>query len=121
MSTTTTTTKLASLARWARLKKYRIEVTYGVYVFTPAEKFVFWTVFCLLFTAISFAAFLFTRRNVLLLVRYYAAWYVGGNGGGGGITGGAISSGMMRNSDALGEGVASLAERMGGAANSQGP
>ncbi|KAG4218677.1 hypothetical protein PC116_g32842, partial [Phytophthora cactorum] len=41
---------IEAFARWARLKKYRIEVTYGVYVFTPVEKAVFWTIFCFLFT-----------------------------------------------------------------------
>lgn len=30
-----------SVARWFRLKQYQIEVTFGVYIFTPIEKFVF--------------------------------------------------------------------------------
>ena len=29
------------LGRWLRLKQYQIEVTFGVYMFTPVEKFVF--------------------------------------------------------------------------------
>lgn len=32
-----------SVARWFRLKQYQIEVTFGVYIFTPIEKFVFCT------------------------------------------------------------------------------
>ncbi|KAI5860649.1 hypothetical protein GGS23DRAFT_599170 [Durotheca rogersii] len=73
MSSTTKTTSspssLDALARWARLKKYRIEVTYGVYVYTPMEKVVFWSIFCLLFTILPFAAALYIRRSVPILVR----------------------------------------------------
>jgi hypothetical protein len=29
--------------RWLSLKQYQIEVTFGVYMFTPTEKFVFCT------------------------------------------------------------------------------
>jgi hypothetical protein len=32
---------LQRLGRWLRLKQYQIEVTFGVYMFTPVEKFVF--------------------------------------------------------------------------------
>lgn len=31
------------LGRWLRLKQYQIEVTFGVYMFTPVEKFIFCT------------------------------------------------------------------------------
>lgn len=30
-----------SVGRWLRLKQYQIEVTFGVYIFTPIEKFFF--------------------------------------------------------------------------------
>ncbi|KAL7621491.1 hypothetical protein AAE478_008814 [Parahypoxylon ruwenzoriense] len=109
-----------ALARWARLKKYRIEVTYGVYVFTPMEKVVFWTIFCFLFTVISFAALVYTQRNVLLLIRY-ASFYVNGAGD----TTSVVSSLFPKSDTALSmpgsAGVTSFAETIGGAANSQVP
>ncbi|OTB00016.1 hypothetical protein M426DRAFT_246085 [Hypoxylon sp. CI-4A] len=113
---------LEALTQWARLKKYRIEVTYGIYVYTPMEKVVFWTIFCFLFTVIPFAAVLYTQRNVLLLIKY-ASFYVDGKG--------ASTSGMISNlfpgNDAAAlsisepAGITSLAETLGGAANSQVP
>ncbi|KAI2637887.1 hypothetical protein GGS26DRAFT_431504 [Hypomontagnella submonticulosa] len=111
-------TTLEAWARWARLKKYRIEVTYGVYVFTPMEKFFFWTIFCFLFTVISFAAILYTQRNVFLLIRY-ASIYVSGDG----VTN-AVSNLLPKSNAALSlshSGITSLAETMGGATNSQVP
>ncbi|KAI1077536.1 hypothetical protein F5B20DRAFT_551825 [Whalleya microplaca] len=69
---------IEALGRWARLKKYRIEITYGVYVFSPMEKVLFWTLFSFFFTVISYAAVVYTQRNVMLLIQY-AAVYVGGD------------------------------------------
>ncbi|KAI0897547.1 hypothetical protein F4806DRAFT_405051 [Annulohypoxylon nitens] len=117
-SSTTNLPTLEALARWARLKKYRIEVTYGVYVYTPVEKAVFWTIFCLLFTAISFATFVYTKRNVILLLKY-ASVYVNGNGG----ATSAVSNLFPRSHTALlsDKGIKSLAETMGSATNSQVP
>lgn len=34
---------LERFSKWIKLKIYQIEVTYSVYIFTPAEKFVFCT------------------------------------------------------------------------------
>ncbi|KAI0385135.1 hypothetical protein F5Y04DRAFT_277201 [Hypomontagnella monticulosa] len=110
---------LEAWARWARLKKYRIEVTYGVYVFTPVEKFFFWTIFCFLFTVISLAAILYTQRNIFLLIRY-ASVYVSGNG----VASNTISNLLPKSNAALSvsrSGITSLAETMGGATNSQVP
>ncbi|KAI0437574.1 hypothetical protein F4803DRAFT_538190 [Xylaria telfairii] len=56
---TPTSTQLDKLVCWLRLRKYRFEVTYGVYVFTPMEKVVFWALFCFFFVAISTATALF--------------------------------------------------------------
>ncbi|KAI0827228.1 hypothetical protein F5Y06DRAFT_283805 [Hypoxylon sp. FL0890] len=112
-------TTIEALARWAWLKKYRIEVTYGVYVFTPVEKAVFWTIFCFLFTVISFAAVVYTQRNVLLLLRY-ASVYVNKEG----VATNAVSNLIPKTGTALsipGSGITSLAETMGAAANSQAP
>ncbi|KAI1183217.1 hypothetical protein F5B17DRAFT_434833 [Nemania serpens] len=70
---TPTSTPLDTFARWLRLKKYRIEVTYGVYVYTPMEKLVFWTLFCSLFFLISTAMLLYTHRSLTFLVRVAAS------------------------------------------------
>jgi len=32
---------LEKFSKWVQLKVYQVEVTYSVYIFTPAEKFVF--------------------------------------------------------------------------------
>lgn len=34
---------LASLVQWLQLKKYQLEVTFSVYIYTPLEKFIFCT------------------------------------------------------------------------------
>ncbi|KAI0101296.1 hypothetical protein F4814DRAFT_453212 [Daldinia grandis] len=111
--------KIEALFRWASLKKYRIEVTYGVYVYTPIEKAVFWIIFCFLFTTISFAAILYTERNVLLLLRH-ASIYVSSEGG---VIN--VVSNLFPKSNApfvmAGSGMASVAETMSTAVSSQIP
>ncbi|KAI1392008.1 uncharacterized protein F4822DRAFT_112850 [Hypoxylon trugodes] len=110
---------IEAFTRWARLKKYRIEVTYGVYVFTPMEKVVFWSIFCFLFSVISFAAILYTQRNVFLLIRY-ASVYVTREGG----ASSAVSNLFPKSHGALSvsqAGITSLAETLGAATNSQIP
>jgi hypothetical protein len=71
---TPTSTHLDRFIRWLRLKKYRIEVTYGVYVFTPGEKAVFWTLFFLFFTLITTAIGLYTHRSIKVLTHAAAAY-----------------------------------------------
>ncbi|KAI1437845.1 hypothetical protein GGR50DRAFT_609592 [Xylaria sp. CBS 124048] len=66
---TPTSTPFDVFMRWLRLKKYRIEVTYGIYVFTPGEKAVFWTLFCLFFAVVWSALALYTQRSLAFLVR----------------------------------------------------
>lgn len=34
-------TLLASLVQWLQLKKYQLEVSFSVYIYTPLEKFIF--------------------------------------------------------------------------------
>ncbi|KAI1309617.1 hypothetical protein F5Y03DRAFT_67150 [Xylaria venustula] len=70
---TPTSTQLDIFVRWLRLKKYRIEVTYGVYVYTPGEKLVFWTLFCILFALISTVTVHYTHRSLLFFVRILAS------------------------------------------------
>ncbi|KAK7756995.1 hypothetical protein SLS62_001011 [Diatrype stigma] len=63
---------IKAFGRWARLKKYRIEVTYGVYVFTPGEKLAFWSILSLLFSLVAYYMTLFVSRNVVFIV--HSAW-----------------------------------------------
>ncbi|KAI0458150.1 hypothetical protein F5B21DRAFT_500795 [Xylaria acuta] len=79
---TPTSTQFDTFMRWLRLRKYRLEVTYGVYVFTPMEKLVFWTLFCFFFVVISTAMTLYTHRSLAFLLRATAS-YVDGRGLGG--------------------------------------
>ncbi|GAP86605.1 hypothetical protein SAMD00023353_2001380 [Rosellinia necatrix] len=66
---TPTSTLADTCVRWIRLKKYRIEVTYGVYVFTPNERIVFWTIFCILSSLIVTTALVYAQRSLLFLLR----------------------------------------------------
>ncbi|KAJ2981995.1 hypothetical protein NUW58_g6546 [Xylaria curta] len=76
---TPTSTQLDTFVRWLRLRKYRMEVTYGVYVYTPMEKIVFWTLFCFFFTILSMALVLYTHRALMLSLRA-AASYIDSHG-----------------------------------------
>ncbi|KAI1486505.1 hypothetical protein F5X96DRAFT_673609 [Biscogniauxia mediterranea] len=67
-TSTSSSSPASALLRWARLKKYRIEVTYGVYVYTPVEKLIFWVLFCVLFVAVGGAALLWVARQVAFLL-----------------------------------------------------
>ncbi|KAI1361094.1 hypothetical protein F5Y08DRAFT_315624 [Xylaria arbuscula] len=66
---TPTSTPLDKFVRSLRLRIYRIEVTYGVYVYTPTEKVIFWMLFCLLFSAISTFVVLYIQRILVLCWR----------------------------------------------------
>lgn len=81
-----------TFVRWLRLKKYRVEVTYGVYVYTPMEKAMFWTVFCSLFFFISTAILLYTQRSLTLLLRAIISDLSGGGGDG---LSGSLASGFL--------------------------
>ncbi|KAI0428361.1 hypothetical protein F5Y09DRAFT_289295 [Xylaria sp. FL1042] len=70
---TPNSTQLDIFVRWLRLKKYRIEVTYGVYVYTPGEKLVFWTIFCILFVLISMVTVHYTHRSLVFFLRTLAS------------------------------------------------
>ncbi|KAI0863471.1 hypothetical protein F4860DRAFT_63175 [Xylaria cubensis] len=70
---TPTSTQFDRFVRGLYLRKYRIEVTYGVYVFTPMEKLVFWTLFCFLFVLISTALILYAHRSLVILLRAAAS------------------------------------------------
>lgn len=63
---------IEAFGRWARLKKYRIEVTYGVYVFTPGEKFAFWAISSLFLSLVAYYTTLVVSRNVIFVI--HALW-----------------------------------------------
>ncbi|EFW99883.1 hypothetical protein CMQ_201 [Grosmannia clavigera kw1407] len=66
-------TPLERFSKWVQLKIYQTEVTYSVYIFTPAEKFVFYSVVFLLFALTSIATFLYLPRYVAFLIG--RAWF----------------------------------------------
>jgi len=56
--------------RWLSLKQYQIEVTFGVYMFTPTEKFIFCTLYTFHF---YFYPFLYSVRLSLSLCYFCLA------------------------------------------------
>ena len=68
----TTAPSLTAIGRWARLKKYRIEVTYGIYVFTPGEKFMFWSLFASILGLIAYYLSLFLAQTLFPVAE--ASW-----------------------------------------------
>ncbi|TGJ82276.1 hypothetical protein E0Z10_g6511 [Xylaria hypoxylon] len=65
--------------RWLSLKQYQIEVTFGVYMFTPTEKFIFCTekttgsIVFLLSGLGSIATILYLPQHVLFIIN--RAWF----------------------------------------------
>ncbi|OTA99219.1 hypothetical protein M426DRAFT_325366 [Hypoxylon sp. CI-4A] len=85
---------LQRFGRWLRLKQYQIEVTFGVYMFTPTEKNIFWSIVFLLCSLLLIATVLYLPQHVLFILN--RAWfYVNGGDSG-------IASSIVRGSkDAL--------------------
>ncbi|KAK6072840.1 hypothetical protein SCUP515_07165 [Seiridium cupressi] len=98
--------------RWLRLKQYQVEVTFAVYMFTPTEKFVFWSVVFLLFSMTTIAAALYLPQHLAFLID--RAWFY--------VNGGEASSGAAAsllantNKEALSLSVTSLAASTASAA-----
>ncbi|KAI5862757.1 hypothetical protein GGS23DRAFT_597079 [Durotheca rogersii] len=67
--------------RWLRLKQYQIEVTFGVYMFTPTEKFAFWSVVFLLCSLLTIAVVLYLPQHVLFILNRAWFYVVGGDSG----------------------------------------
>ncbi|KAH6657364.1 hypothetical protein BKA67DRAFT_532576 [Truncatella angustata] len=74
---------LQRFGRWLRLKQYQVEVTFAVYMFTPTEKFVFWSVVFLLFSMTTIASALYLPQHISFLID--RAWFY--------VNGGEASSG----------------------------
>ncbi|KAK3179532.1 hypothetical protein K4F52_009024 [Lecanicillium sp. MT-2017a] len=66
-------TTLASTWEWMRRKQVQIEVTFAVYMFTPWEKFTFWSIVFLLFSLTFIAAVLYLPHHISILAG--RAWY----------------------------------------------
>ncbi|KAJ9143860.1 hypothetical protein NKR23_g6350 [Pleurostoma richardsiae] len=64
---------IESFSKWLQLKIYQVEVTFSVYIFTPLEKFIFWSVAFLLFALTFIAVVLYLPRHTLFLAN--RAWF----------------------------------------------
>ncbi|SPO00615.1 uncharacterized protein DNG_03364 [Cephalotrichum gorgonifer] len=64
---------LASFVQWLQLKKYQMEVTFSVYIYTPLEKFIFWSVLFLLTSLTFIATFLYLPQHIIFLMN--RAWF----------------------------------------------
>ncbi|ETS81248.1 hypothetical protein PFICI_06250 [Pestalotiopsis fici W106-1] len=97
------TSAIQRFGRWLRLKQYQVEVTFAVYMFTPTEKFVFWSVVFLLFSMTAIASALYLPQHLAFLID--RAWFY--------VNGGEASSGSGAlasvNKEAMSLSVTSLA------------
>ncbi|KAJ2970165.1 hypothetical protein NUW58_g9778 [Xylaria curta] len=82
---------LQRFGRWLSLKQYQIEVTFGVYMFTPTEKFIFWSVVFLLSAMGSIATILYLPQHILFIIN--RAWFY--------VNGGDSSSGVFVSSNVV--------------------
>ncbi|GAB1315017.1 hypothetical protein MFIFM68171_05227 [Madurella fahalii] len=70
---------LESFSKWLQLKIYQLEVTMSVYIFTPIEKFVFYSVLFLLFSLTFIATVLYLPQHLKFIIS--RAWfYMHGDG-----------------------------------------
>ncbi|KAI2623353.1 hypothetical protein GGR54DRAFT_49419 [Hypoxylon sp. NC1633] len=100
---------LQRFGRWLRLKQYQIEVTFGVYMFTPTEKFIFWSVVFLLCSLVMIATILYLPQHVLFIIS--RAWFYV-NGGDSGVASNLVAG----NKDALSLAASSMTTTMAAAA-----
>lgn len=99
---------LQRLGRWCRLKQYQVEVTFAVYMFTPTEKFIFWSIVFLLFSMTTIASVLYLPQHILFLID--RAWFY--------VNGGDVQSATAPLAAAGKEAVVSLAVNSLGASGS---
>ncbi|KAL0943940.1 uncharacterized protein CTRU02_201827 [Colletotrichum truncatum] len=64
---------LQSFSKWLHLKQYQLEVTYSVYIFTPLEKFIFYTVLFLLSSLTFIATVLYLPQHIAFIAN--RAWF----------------------------------------------
>lgn len=108
---------LQATGRWFKRKQYQLEVTFGVYMFTPIEKDVFWSIVFLLFSLTFIATVLYLPQHVVFL--YNRAWfYVHGdeNSGVERVLSGLAKNALQRTADALPPATTSTANAAAAAA-----
>ncbi|KAK4127739.1 hypothetical protein N657DRAFT_653886 [Parathielavia appendiculata] len=64
---------LESFSKWLQLKIYRLEVTLSVYMYTPVEKFIFYSVLFLLCSLTFIASVLYLPEHVQFIIN--RAWF----------------------------------------------
>ncbi|EJT74148.1 hypothetical protein GGTG_07994 [Gaeumannomyces tritici R3-111a-1] len=64
---------LDRFGKWVQLKAYQVEVTYSVYMFTPAEKFIFWSIVFLVHALTIIATILYMPHHIAFLAN--RAWF----------------------------------------------
>ncbi|KAI8630129.1 hypothetical protein F5Y19DRAFT_54544 [Xylariaceae sp. FL1651] len=106
---------LQRFGRWLSLKQYQIEVTFGVYMFTPTEKFIFWSVVFLLSAMGSIATILYLPQHILFIIN--RAWFYVNGGESSGVL---ASSGMGAAKSALSLSLESVDPTTGLAATATG-
>ncbi|KAM7184820.1 Protein of unknown function (DUF3317) domain containing protein [Rhypophila sp. PSN 637] len=67
------TGRLESFSKWLQLKIYQLEVTLSVYMFTPNEKFIFYSILFLLFSLTLIATILYLPQHVHFILG--RAWF----------------------------------------------
>ncbi|KAK1835422.1 hypothetical protein QBC39DRAFT_341340 [Podospora conica] len=64
---------LESFSKWIQLKIYQLEITYSVYIFTPIEKFIFYSVLFLIFSLTFIATVLYLPHHLQFIIS--RAWF----------------------------------------------
>ncbi|AEO56913.1 hypothetical protein MYCTH_2033959, partial [Thermothelomyces thermophilus ATCC 42464] len=64
---------LESFSKWLQLKIYQLEVTMSVYIYTPIEKFIFYSVLFLLLSLTFIATVLYLPQHVQFIIN--RAWF----------------------------------------------
>ncbi|KAM0324052.1 hypothetical protein ACHAQA_008240 [Verticillium albo-atrum] len=64
---------VTDFSRWLHLKQYQLEVTFCVYIFTPWEKFIFYTILFLLGGLTFIATVLYLPQHIAFIVG--RAWF----------------------------------------------
>ncbi|KAL2152532.1 hypothetical protein VTH82DRAFT_5716 [Thermothelomyces myriococcoides] len=64
---------LESFSKWLKLKIYQLEVTMAVYIYTPVEKFIFYSLFFLLLSLTVIATVLYLPQHVQFIIS--RAWF----------------------------------------------
>ncbi|KAK4138739.1 hypothetical protein BT67DRAFT_370125 [Trichocladium antarcticum] len=70
--------RLESFSKWLQLKIYQLEVHLSVYIFTPIEKFFFYSILFLLFSLTFIATVLYLPQH-LQFVLTRAWFYINGD------------------------------------------